>query len=170
MSGATRIATPRLYLNAETAADLMTPNPVSVRQNATVREAVALFVERGISAAPVIDATGRPVGVISQSDVLVHELEQGHDLPEVPEYYTRADLVGPEGERLPEGFHAERADRTRVEEIMTPVVFAANDSNSAREVVEQMKGLRVHRLFVVDREGTLVGVISLFDILNKLCP
>jgi hypothetical protein len=40
-----------LGLRAETAADLMTPNPISVEANAFVAEAVALLIDRGISAA-----------------------------------------------------------------------------------------------------------------------
>ena len=34
--------------------------------------------DRGFSAAPVIDAAGRPVGVLSRTDLLVHEREQTH--------------------------------------------------------------------------------------------
>ena len=67
---------PCLTLTTATAADLMSPNPVSLRADATVREAIALFVERGFGAAPVIDHAGRPVGVVSRTDVLLHEREQ----------------------------------------------------------------------------------------------
>lgn len=60
-----------LILRAGTAAELMTPNPVSIGQDATVLEAAAFLAGRGISAAPVIDKAGRPVGVVSRSDILV---------------------------------------------------------------------------------------------------
>src|SRR5262249_21708562 len=59
----------QLTLTAETAADLMTPNPVSIRDVATVREAVALLTDKGFSAAPVIDQAGRPIGVLSRADI-----------------------------------------------------------------------------------------------------
>ena len=42
---------------AETAADLMTRNPVSISDTATIREAIAVLADRGFSAAPVIDKT-----------------------------------------------------------------------------------------------------------------
>jgi CBS domain-containing protein len=64
-------SSPRLILDARTAADLMTPNPVSIGQLATVRDAAAFLTGRGISAAPVIDGAGRPVGVVSSTDILV---------------------------------------------------------------------------------------------------
>jgi CBS domain-containing protein len=53
----------------------MTPNPVSIREGATVREAVELLTGRGISGGPVIDEAGRPVGVLSRADILVHDRE-----------------------------------------------------------------------------------------------
>src|SRR5262245_6533605 len=44
-----------LRLRADTAADLMTPNPLSIRKNAAIREAISFLVDKGFSAAPVID-------------------------------------------------------------------------------------------------------------------
>jgi CBS domain-containing protein len=64
---------PELVLRARTAADLMTENPVSIDHDATVREALALFNNKGFSTAPVIDDAGRPIGVLSSSDILVHD-------------------------------------------------------------------------------------------------
>ncbi len=65
-----RKPTTALALRGRTAADLMTPNPVSIRRTSSVREAAAFLTGRGISAAPVIDEAGRPVGVVSRSDIL----------------------------------------------------------------------------------------------------
>ena len=39
---------------------------------------------------------------------------------------------------------------------------------SAAKVVEKMLAMKVRRLFVVDDEGALVGVISAIDVLGKL--
>ncbi len=61
-----------LMLQARTAAELMTTNPQSLRQGATVAEAAAFLSTRGFSAAPVIDEAGRPVGVVSRTDLLHH--------------------------------------------------------------------------------------------------
>ena len=57
--------TPRLTLNAETAADLMTKNPVCINQRANLKEALALFTSKGLTVAPVVDNAGRAVGVLS---------------------------------------------------------------------------------------------------------
>ena len=88
----------------------------------SVRDAINFLVDHGYSAAPVIDESGRAVGVVSRSDILVHDRERAEHA--VPEYYHRSDLATAEGELLPKGFQVEAVDRTTVEEIMTPTVFA----------------------------------------------
>ena len=69
---------------------------------------------------------------------------------------------------LPEGFEVVDVDRTRVAEIMTPIVFSVRPDTPAVQVLKELTALRVHRLFVVDDDGVLVGVISALDILTRL--
>ena len=140
-----------LTLCAETAADLMTACPLSVRDTATLREAVAMLSAKGFSAAPVIDAAGRPVGVFSRSDVLVHDRAR-LDWAEEP-----ANLTPEPGD---EGL--------RVRDLMTPVVFAVAPEAPVGRVVSDLLSLHVHQLFVVDRAGVLVGVISALDVVRCL--
>jgi len=158
----------RLMLIAETAADLMTSNPVSINEDDTVKEAVAFLTDKGISAAPVIDDAGRPIGVLSRSDILVHDREKVDYLTAVPEFYENTELKPRPDGNLRKGFQVENVDRTRVRDIMTPVVFSVTPGTAVRLVVEEMLSLKVHRLFVVDRDGVLVGVISALDILRHL--
>src|SRR5262245_26836497 len=155
---------PRLCLAADTAAEMMTPTPVSVRADASVQEAIVLLTDKGYSAAPVIDTAGRPVGVLSRSDILVHDRETVVHLERRPEFYHQAELKTKAGEPL-EGFQVERVDRTRVRDLMTPAVFSVAPDTAAAKVVSEMLALRVHRLFVVDKGGVLVGVISALDVL-----
>jgi CBS domain-containing protein len=156
-------------LNAETAADLMHENPVSVEETVSIREAIRLLTEKGFSAAPVIDNAGRPIGVISQSDILVHDRERVEYLSNYPEFYHRNELHTARGEFLDEReFLVENVDRTVVADVMTPAVFSILPETPANKVVEQLLALRVHRLFVVDEDGVLVGVISTSDVLRKL--
>jgi CBS domain-containing protein len=49
---------------------LMTPNPFPVPHGTTVREAALVLADRGVGAAMVVDDAGRPIGVVSRSDVL----------------------------------------------------------------------------------------------------
>jgi CBS domain-containing protein len=158
----------RLTLWAETAADLMTPDAVSIGEGETVKEAIAFLTDKGFSAAPVIDSAGRPVGVLSQSDILVFDREKVEYVPAIADYYERADLTNRSGEALVSGFQVENVDRTWVRDIMTPVVFSVSPDAPVRRVVEDLLALKVNRLFVVGSDGVLVGVISAFDVLRHL--
>ena len=154
-----------LTLNAKIAADLMTPNPLSIRQNATVKEAAAFLTDRGISAAPVIDNAGRAVGVLSRADIVVHHRQEAQF---VPEFYQRTDLAAHADEPFAEGFQVENVDRSQVRDIMTPLVLAVSLNDSARKVVTRMLDEKVHRLFVVDGSDVVVGVISALDVLRRI--
>jgi CBS-domain-containing membrane protein len=130
-----------LTLRANTAADLMTPGPVSLAATDTVAEATAFLTERGFGAAVVIDEAGHPLGVVTKTDVLVHARQRKPGL---------------------------EPDDTPVTEFMTPAVFSVRPDTPARSVVEQLLALNVHHLFVADPAGVIVGVISPVDVLRKL--
>jgi CBS domain-containing protein len=164
---ATTAGRPPIILQAHTAADLMTENPVSISETATLEEAVALLVDKGFSAAPVIDPAGRAVGVLSQRDVLIHDREREDYLDPVPRRFEDASLADRLGEP-PAGFQVLRGDVTLVRDLMTPMVFSVAPQAPAGKVVEQMLAMKFHRLFVVDDDGVLVGVISALDILKRL--
>lgn len=166
MTTATRTThRPRMSLAADTAADLMTANPISLEREASVHEAIALMTDRNFDAAPVIDAKGRPIGVITVTDILVHDREYARFL-KTGDSTARSDAKL--HARLPEDFGVEIVDRTRVDEIMTPAVFTVTPETPVPVVVKKMLDLKVHHMFVADREGTLVGVISSCDVLRCL--
>ena len=163
---------PPLLLNARTAADLMTPNPVSLWEMATAREAACFLTERGISAAPVINEAGEPVGVLSQTDLVVHVREKIDSLAASKSYeedFSEFAEVPGEPRGIWSGLKVEHVDdKALVGDLMTPTVFTVRlDAPSAR-VVEDMLALRVHRLFVVDDGGVLVGVVTATDVLRRL--
>jgi CBS-domain-containing membrane protein len=127
-----------LYLVAATAAELMTPSPTSVSEELSIREAAQFLTNKGINAAPVVDAAGRAIGVVSRADLL--------------------------------RFHADLSltESTTVTKIMTPAILAVEPETPAVEVVAQMLAFKVHRLFVRDTSGVLIGIISAFDVVRKL--
>jgi len=133
----------RCTIAAETAADLMTSSVISVRDSAAVAEAVALLTRKGFHAAPVIDQSGRPVGVLSYTDILVHDRAR-----------SEAGSTAP--------------DEARVRDLMTPAVFSVPASAPVRRVVSDMVALNVHQLYVVDSSNVLVGVVTALDVLRKL--
>jgi CBS domain-containing protein len=155
----------RLVLTLQTAEELMTQCPVTVQSNATLRDAIAVMVDRGVSALPVVDEEGKPVGVLSQTDVVIHDRNKHAQAN--PEYYTTTNLLSG-GTRLLARFSVDSQDTTRVQEIMTPTVFGVRPDDPVTRVVGDMVAFKIHRLFVIDAQGALLGVISAFDVLRKL--
>jgi CBS domain-containing protein len=131
-------------LSALTVRELMTPAPVSIAENASVADAIACLTDRGISGAPVIDVAGRPIGVLTQSDLIVHARERSAKAESPAE------------------------DRSIVRDLMTPAVFTLRPDSPAGTAIEHMRGLNVHRLFVVDDRGILVGVVTALDVLRHI--
>lgn len=48
---------------------IMTPNPMTISQDATIGEAARLMMENKISGVPVVDGEGKMVGIITESDI-----------------------------------------------------------------------------------------------------
>lgn len=154
-----------LKLVGRTAADLMMPNPISLRADAGAAEASALFTEKGITAAPVIDEAGRPIGVVSRSDLLIHHREHARNPAGKPDYFFALSFETIDAPR-----EIKPGVLLTVADLMTPAVFAVSPETPVQRVISDMVGLHVHRLFVVDEDGVLVGVISTMDVLKHLKP
>lgn len=132
-----------MHLSACTAEELMHPGVKSISEASTVGEAVEQMIQESLRAAPVVNEGGRPVGVVSTTDILIHDQER--DRP-----YGKADHP------------------SLVRDIMTPTVFSVGVRTPAPEVIEHLKSLKVHHLFVVDENGKLVGVITPMDVVKRL--
>ena len=132
---------------------LMTRNVVTVEPGTTFRELVTVMAKHGISAVPVVDGRGRPIGVVSEADVLAkQEFHGGKD--ELPHHDKAAR----------ERWY--RAQGRNAAEVMTsPVrVVSAGEPVSAAARLLTKAGIR--RLFVTDWYGRLIGVVSRGDLLR----
>lgn len=143
------------------ARDIMTSNPVSLDEHVSLQRAAAFMTSMAVSAAPVINAAGRPLGVVSQTDILRHASR----VRSAPDDAT-AFSVTPEHRSA--SFLELRTEAATVNEVMAPRVFTVGADASLRNVVEAMLSRNVHRLYVVDEQGVLVGVITALDLLRYL--
>lgn len=156
-----------LLLTSRPVSQVMTVTPLSIPATATAREAVKILSDHRFSATPVIDNAGRPVGVISRTD-LVNRLMRGDHLCSLEEnWFNCASIIGKEA--LDNGSYlAQNMDNITVGEIMTPAIICVSTHDSIEKAVELLLKKEVHRLFVVDDAGVLVGVLSPFDVLRHL--
>jgi CBS domain-containing protein len=67
-----------------------------------------------------------------------------------------------------DGFGDEATGHCSVRDVMTPGIFCVRPETPAAKLIRKMTGLKVRRLFVVDRDDVLIGVVSAFDLLGKL--
>jgi len=111
---------------------------ISIAPEASVKKALALFVEHNIGSLPVVDASGKLVGIFTERDVLFGD------------------------HRDSEQFH-----RQLIEEVMTPDPFTCSSNDAVHEVMGKMSRSHVGQLPVVD-DGKLVGMVSVGDLIKSL--
>ncbi len=125
-------------------AELMESDVRTVRDDASVAEAVASLADGHISGMPVVDGAGRVIGVVSSSDVLAAE-------------------AGADGSAA----RRELMEDSMVRDIMTPRPYTVAPTDDVREAARQMLYADVHRLFVTDGDR-VVGIVSTTDIVRAV--
>jgi CBS domain-containing protein len=139
--------------------DVMTRNVISVEASEPILKAARLMLQNRISGLPVIDATGKLVGIVTEGDFLRRgEIGTQRHRPKWLEF-----LVGP-GRIAAEYV---RASGRRVDEVMTPDPLWITEDDSLEAVVEQMERHRVKRLPVI-RHGHMVGIVSRANLMHAL--
>jgi CBS domain-containing protein len=139
--------------------DIMTSPVVSIEPDMTVIQAVRIMLQRHISGLPVIDKSGRLLGVVTEGDFL-RRAETGtqRQRPRWLEF-----LIGP-GRLAEEYTHAHGR---KVGEIMTPDPLTVDEETPLEQAVRLMEKHRIKRLPVV-RGDRVVGILSRANLLHAL--
>jgi CBS domain-containing protein len=141
------------------ASDVMTSNVISVTPEMTVREVARIFVDNGISGAPVLDPDGRVAGMISEGDLL-RRSEIG------TEERTRASWLD-----LWSASHEARdyikTHAVNVREVMTSDVVSVQPETPLGEVAGILETRRIKRVPVM-KAGRLVGIVSRANLVQAL--
>lgn len=164
-----------------TVAEIMERKLVTVPADATVRHAVHLLTEEGISGAPVVEEGGRTVGVVSASDVL-QLASRDAEIPAGARPARAAPPDDPVGEPPPGFFTSEEPagdlldgleipesifDDYSVADIMTPAAFSVTPDTSIADLADFLLRGRIHRALVMEGEE-LRGIVTSFDVLRTL--
>jgi CBS domain-containing protein len=140
-----------------TAADLMSGALVVVPEEMSLKGAAHLLAQASVTGAPVINAAGRCIGVLSATD-FVHYLDRGRHGPAAcatsPAFCASWQIVEPE--RLPEDSVCNHMTRD-------PVMVTA--TATIGELARKMVDVHIHRVIVVDRAGKPIGIVSSTDVL-----
>jgi predicted transcriptional regulator len=121
-------------------------------------ELMRLFVTAGIGGAPVVDASGMPIGVVSKTDLLREIYDQAGSA-------TRGLL-----DAAPLASSAEQPSSPlcRAGHIMSASPVVVTEDASLAHAAGLMAQEHLHRVFVVDQRGAITGVLSSSDIVQWL--
>jgi CBS domain-containing protein len=139
--------------------DLMKEDVVSVGAETPLSEVAALFQQRCISGAPVVDEEGVVLGVISQTDLMLARRTE----PQLAARYH----VEPEPLDGELSVTATEVERATAESVMTPGAIAVDEKTSVSAVAEAMIERHIHRMLVT-RDGKLAGIVTTMDLLRAL--
>lgn len=125
---------------ARTVGEVMSVNPISIAETASLAEAAKVLDSQKISGLPVLDASGALVGVLSQTDLVRVRANQQYvqNWPGLP-----------------------------VGRIMTAPALTISVTAGIEEAARVMDERRVHRLVVTDDAATPVGIISASDLVRS---
>jgi CBS domain-containing protein len=140
------------------AKDVMTTPVQALRERMSLQEALKFLAFNHISGAPVVNAQGALVGVVSLSDLMAA------DATTPDTFYTEEDLqnlIGEGGLNL-------AAEDALVGQVMTRTVFSVHPDTPLEKVANLMFDQRIHRVLVTDDVDRPVGMVSTFDLLKVL--
>jgi len=121
-----------------TVKDIMTPNPECCTAGMSLREVAQLMVKRDCGEIPVCDASRKPIGVVTDRDIVCRVVATGGN----PSTLTALDCMS------------------------TPVVTTTPDT-SVDDCARLMEAHQIRRLPVVDAQGACCGIVSQADLATK---
>jgi len=143
------------------AKDIMATGIITVRPEMLIRDLAQLLVEKDISGAPVVDAAGRLVGVVSKTDVLNASLKRTEPTGVAPSFFRLLDSYLEEGGEETPG----SAAPGQVDDIMTRDVVTATEDTPVHELARSMAERRIRRL-IVTRDQRPIGLITVMAVLR----
>lgn len=147
----------------KTVADVMTRDPLTVRPDTPLTTVVQILAERRISGLPVIDETGKLVGVISETDLMWRETGVTP-----PAYIMILDSViyleNPA--RYERDLH--KALGQTVGEVMSANPVTIPPERPITEAARLMHDRSIHRLPVLDGAGQVIGILTRGDIIRTM--
>ena len=131
--------------------DVMSRPAVTVRADASLKEATTLLDVRSLTTLPVVDSEGRVLGIVSEADLITGMVPRDtrlHMVPRATETHT-----------LPPG---------SVGEVMNLHPMTVNEDTDLAEAADLMTTTGVKSLPVLNHRRHVVGVVSRRDVIHLL--
>jgi CBS domain-containing protein len=148
---------------SKTVAEVMSREPITVRPETALTEVIQILAARRISGLPVVDETGKLVGVVSETDLMWKATDVTP-----PAYIMVLDSViyleNPG--RYERDLH--KALGQTVVDVMSHHPITIHPEQPLREAAHLMHDRQIHRLPVVDAGGQVVGILTRGDIVRTM--
>jgi len=116
------------------ARDVMTPNPTTVSEKNSIRDAARIMASEDTGVVPVVDGR-KVIGIVTDRDIVVRFVAEGKD-----------------------------TSTAKVNECMTKSVRSVKEDTPVTEVLSMMSSAQIRRVPVVNASNELVGIVSIGDI------
>jgi CBS domain-containing protein len=149
---------------AETVGEIMERDPVTVAPETSVQDVVATLREHQLPGVPVVEADGKVVGIVTETDLVLPDEDGDLHIPHYINLFGGTvflESLGRFEERLNKAFAADADD------MMTRDPDTVGPDTSIRDAARLIHDRGHNRLPVVE-DGKLVGVVTRLDVLGAL--
>jgi CBS domain-containing protein len=141
------------------AGDIMTRNVITIGADSTVAQAAQRMLDHRISGMPVVDDSGRVIGIISEGDLL-HRAETGTER-------RKSWWLGLMAGSSSQADNFTREHGRTVRDVMSANVISVDENADLSEVVHLMEGRRIKRVPVL-KDRQVVGIVSRANLMRVL--
>ncbi|MBW2094881.1 MAG: CBS domain-containing protein [Deltaproteobacteria bacterium] len=144
------------------ASDIMTTEVITVKKNTTLKELAKILYENHINGVPVVDDSGKLIGIICESD-LIRKDRKLH-IPTVVALFDWVFYL-----ESPKKMEKEikRINATTVEDLYVKEVITVDEKTPVEDIATMMTQKKVYTIPVLD-EDRIVGIIGKGDLLRTL--
>ncbi|HLE54940.1 MAG TPA: CBS domain-containing protein [Thermoplasmata archaeon] len=146
--------------------DVMSKDPITLKPTASLREAAITLADESVGGCPVVDDSGKMIGMLSEVDILEALKTQNKELRMLmpPEITFGISFVEVIKEREALAAFKEVENRL-VRDVMTKEVHAVSPEDALERPIRLMVQHKIHRIPVVERDR-LVGIVTRGDVLR----
>lgn len=118
--------------------NIMTKSIKTCNYDCSAKKAAQIMKKFNTGAVPVVDAMNKPLGIITDRDIIINAVAQSN-----------------------------HPDSVKVMNLMTRHIISVHENDSIDVAAQKMKENKVRRILVVDDEDRLKGIISLADFVQQ---
>jgi len=138
---------------------IMTKNPATVPDTATLLKTAKILKKNEISGAPVVNEDGDLVGVVSEKDIFKALYPSHAEFYDSPGIWIDLDAL--------EKSTIDAVDKS-VQDFMTKEVVTVNSNTSLMQVGSMMMVRGIHRIIVVTQDNRIEGIVTRRDIYHLI--